>query len=1458
MQGRSLHLHRAATCDASSIFNHFHADQNLAAAKHLQAACVDHLATSVAAFHITNPRDHRRPLRIFKRFRPRQLSDLVESTVSLPSGSLAVDCSEDDEQTEQEPEQLLCCKQAKALAKLEADKRKRLREQQRVLRAEKARRDAECRQRWQVSESEKVHTSAYTTRPAAATTTPAAPSGSQRLRFGLLAPAALYHYTYASRPRLFSEKALRELAKKVEQNIRENIPNLSERDQRYHMGGKMTDTLSLPKLHSPKRSATPPANADAAAWITTPTHVRTDHGLPSNLRDAAEGSSADGEPALPTADITMTNTSLPFNNNDVDISTDMSQPLVPDQMPAMEDPITPFVDAPPTQSEVTADDNEGEEEVREHRAYAMLKFADSYAYINSLNLVITRDEEFYRRWQAEKKDEKKRAKLEGRANDALKGYRQEPSQPSQPGDEDRRDPSSRSGEGEALEGRPAPSLLSNYSESGGAVGFHSDDGRRFEDFSRPVRRNNGHSSSAASIDPADLQCVQPTDITHLTTHYTDEQGLEGNPRIWAALPVHPAVKEDIKKISREHMIFSYDTDREKWIMKVVGKSGVMLNGTHYPTGSDDVALSDGDEFWIATLQMTFLLPKHDDDEPEGVMDSVEEMSGSPVSRLLHEAESDEEDDTPLAQSREQPKKKSIKIKISSRKKAPEEEPAKGKGKGKGKAKNKAKDDKDDDADGVSQAKEAISADAPESDKKAKSAEKAEKGKKPKAAAPATAPAEENATATETSQEIKSEAPKATQASPPAVPVPTDPNSAIHGLSQDQMPEKRKGPGRPPKNGVLSKRDDAGVKRKMKEYERKGLPCPPLKEMLDEVRREQRAKDLAAKAAARGETVQDTPLPSIEPGGHRESDAAAHPLPQESNGLQSGSPSAQADRGSPRPRPRIRSPSPIKPESEFTEEELKKPTITYIYIIDEILQSIEGGQADLQTIYDKIQKRWPYFKYKVSSIGWQSSVRHNLLSCDRFKEAGKSGKGKFWTINHEVALDNKKKRPTPPPRPPPMPMANGQMPPGMPPNAYGQPGYPGQFPQGPYNANGQPGHGYYSSPYGAGQNGGYGPGPNMQNRQPSNGPYQRQGPPPPQRPPSQQPPQPKPVLPFQQIVNEMLGFRTTWLQGLTAGLPEYNDREASFLSAMNHYSALYHGGAAEETNEEKLRNEPFPSIKAIFDKYPAQNSQAQASAPPTGSENATAASATQQVVANGAQAPAATGPVQTQPVPQPAAPPGQPMSNGQAGQAQIAAVQSNTPASTASNVHPQPSAAAGQPQANFNAPPAPQQMPGPPTDGQPVQAQVTAAAPSHQVPAASQSMGGPSDTSQPQAPLPPTSQVSAPSGEPPHGSIPATATPSDQAAQSNGSGPPNVAATAPMVPPPPANLETEKKPSPDVVAMPAPPPTTEPSQQSQPPAAENGITPAPPQAEPAAAGTKRAAEDTATDGDDPEAKRQKTS
>ncbi|CAK3735918.1 Forkhead box K1 [Lecanosticta acicola] len=1329
----------------------------------------------------------------------------------------------------------------------------------------RARRYAEGRQNWTYFKHESETEGTVDNQPNGPSTAPA--SQAPRTTALTFAPPHPARFTYVtSRPKVFPASELRRLVKESKE-----IKKKSE--------STMTMTAAVPMydLAPPGRDSTPERDlADSGPWIDTPTHITTDHGLPSNMRDSNDHAAQpnlntpadlDGAstPAVETTNVPETartvvdNSSLLFNAGLDGVTSAQESAMLEDGLPS-EAPATPSLEAPADSEAPATEVDDTAEDERSHQAYAMLKFADSYAYITSLNLMIIRDQGYADRWRQEKREKKRRQKIESRAQEALEGYRQEPSQPSQPGDDDRRNPSSRSGDGDALEGRPAPGLLSNYSEQGGAVAFNppSDDEDHFDygEFGKPRRaRHNGNSSSAASIAPADLH-LHPTDITD-TTEYFDK-GLESNPEVWAALPVHPARPEDIKKISREgHMIFSYDAAREKWVLKVLGRGGVLHNNTHYGPSEDPIELNHEDEIWVATLGMTFLLPTQVPDE-EGVMDSVEGVT---------QVDSDEDDERPLAETRDRPKTFKLKLNNPNKKKdkkpeKPEEEiakvePAKGKSKAKGKAKPKEDQKK-------SEAKSSALPQNEPSPAPDGVERKVEKGKKPKAAAPSTAPAG----AKEESGEAKQEAEKGDQASPPSAPVPIDANSAIYGLPQDEMPEKRKGPGRPPKNGVLSKRDEAGVKRKQKEYERLGV-VKTLKEVLDEVRREQRAKDLAAKAAARGETVQDTPVPSIEPGTNRDIDSGMQSASQEARGLLSGSPTAGADRGSPKPRPRMKSPSPIKPEHEFTEEELKKPTITYIYIIDEILQSIEGGQADLQTIYDKIQKRWPFFKYRVNSIGWQSSVRHNLLSCERFKEAGKSGKGKFWTINHEVALDNKKKRPTPPPRPPQMPMANC-----MPPNGYGQAGFPGSFPvngQAPYGSNGQPGHGYYSSPYGSGANGNYGgpppgSGPMHQNRQSSNGAYPRQPSHPqghvPGRQPSEQAPQQKPPqLPFQQIVDEILRFRTTWLQGIPIGTPEYTQREGPFNRAMEHYSTLFHGGASSEVTDEETKIEPFTSIKAIFDRHPAQTSQNQATTPAVGKDNPTTASNTQQSIAPAGQTSAPAAPVQPQSMPQTAAAPGAMVSNGQTMQMPTPTVQgpSSMPVGAQISTQVQQQAAQAPTASIIDANPAaraPSAFAPPPPAGQTNQAPpVTNATVAPQMPATTgvQSSSEPlTSTAAPAVATQNGTQVQNNDRAP----MPSTAEKDGKVEQR--------AATASAVPPPATavvsdaqNQDGDTKPAPKPVTMPS---FATPSQgqpvSAQVPTMQSGALPAE-ATRPVSAGTKRAAEGSPTGEEESEAKRQKT-
>ncbi|TIA64722.1 hypothetical protein D6C83_02575 [Aureobasidium pullulans] len=316
--------------------------------------------------------------------------------------------------------------------------------------------------------------------------------------------------------------------------------------------------------------------------------------------------------------------------------------------------------------------------------------------------------------------------------------------------------------------------------------------------------------------------------------------------------------------------------------------------------------------------------------------------------------------------------------------------------------------------------------------------------------------------------------------PPAVPADLPPGSILAGLAPEEIPQKRKGPGRPPKNGVMSKRDEAIIKRKTKELQKMGKIVPPLAELLALARAEGGSttkKDSKPEDGREGEGLSqsveiDPALMAIQ-----EHNAATPSAEVKTEG---GMPAAQPtpDKDANKPKRIVKSPSPQKPESEYTEEELKKPTQTYVVLIHEALSKAPNGVMDLQQIYDAMQKMYPHFKYRSTTHGWQSSVRHNLISSEAFEEAGKIGKGRLWKINPNVSIDKEKKRkaPTPPPD-------NRQQ------QQQQYPYYPNN--QYPYGHPGAPAYGAYArpSPYGTP----YGP-PTVQNvaRPPVPTPQQKPG------------------------------------------------------------------------------------------------------------------------------------------------------------------------------------------------------------------------------------------------------------------------------------------------------------------------------------------------------------------------------
>ncbi|KAK5101998.1 hypothetical protein LTS08_004458 [Lithohypha guttulata] len=234
--------------------------------------------------------------------------------------------------------------------------------------------------------------------------------------------------------------------------------------------------------------------------------------------------------------------------------------------------------------------------------------------------------------------------------------------------------------------------------------------------------------------------------------------------------------------------------------------------------------------------------------------------------------------------------------------------------------------------------------------------------------------------------------------------------------------KRRGPGRPPKNGIMSQREMKEREKAEKEAKARalhGIPSPPALERKPsksqmpkpdpplEVQKVEKRKYTKRK---REDGEEEEVLPSIE---HQEETPATEtilpPPPQ---------PIAK--------RARTKSYSPdYKPFDQCTPEDLARPPHNYAVLLYMVLS--ETGEITLRQIYKQMQARWPFFKYMVDSDGWTSSVRHNLNQevGKLFERGRKEGKGFTWlpkpnAMEEYQAQKNKRSNapPVPKPRPPP--------------------------------------------------------------------------------------------------------------------------------------------------------------------------------------------------------------------------------------------------------------------------------------------------------------------------------------------------------------------------------------------------------------------------------------------------------
>jgi len=281
-----------------------------------------------------------------------------------------------------------------------------------------------------------------------------------------------------------------------------------------------------------------------------------------------------------------------------------------------------------------------------------------------------------------------------------------------------------------------------------------------------------------------------------------------------------------------------------------------------------------------------------------------------------------------------------------------------------------------------------------------------------------------------------------------------------------LPPKKRGPGRPPKNGIMSKREERLRKKMLQELQKQTNPQPPpgeppIKRKVGRPRKHPRPED----DPDRPEKRKYKPRKPKGEDGAEVSDGGEKP-PKEKR----------------REKPKT-PPLELKKE-EFTEEQLQKPNKNYGVLIDEVLTEAAGDGLTLKQIYKRIQKKYPYYYFVVDTKGWESSVRHNLIGNDAFK---KNEETHLWSRVPGIELDAGKKRKAPSPdqgqaslhqaygqhyqQQMPHPgmyhqqgqmmqqqqyQANAMLPPGYPPNVNDQQQQAGSPPHPQYNGMQQPG------------------------------------------------------------------------------------------------------------------------------------------------------------------------------------------------------------------------------------------------------------------------------------------------------------------------------------------------------------------------------------------------------------------
>ncbi|KAL2173201.1 uncharacterized protein P884DRAFT_265263 [Thermothelomyces heterothallicus CBS 202.75] len=223
---------------------------------------------------------------------------------------------------------------------------------------------------------------------------------------------------------------------------------------------------------------------------------------------------------------------------------------------------------------------------------------------------------------------------------------------------------------------------------------------------------------------------------------------------------------------------------------------------------------------------------------------------------------------------------------------------------------------------------------------------------------------------------------------PETPAPNiKPEMSLELLASLDPPiPKKRGPGRPPKNGIMSKREERLRKKAAMELAKKNMPQPPpgdppVKRKVGRPRKH--------------------PLPENAP----DRPEKRKYKPRKSKNGEEGEGSDVEKSVKERRREKPKTPPLELNREDYTEEQLQKPPKNYGMLIDEVLSAAPDGLT-LKQIYKRIQMKYPFYYFTVDTKGWESSVRHNLIGNDAFR---KNEETHLWSRVPGIDIDAGKKR-----------------------------------------------------------------------------------------------------------------------------------------------------------------------------------------------------------------------------------------------------------------------------------------------------------------------------------------------------------------------------------------------------------------------------------------------------------------